>query len=142
MWAYPAPVAAADRREEVIQYGMQVYGPDHAAMACTLVTFRARSAVRDVGRALGLPPALLERLVGALDVNDPQSVAPQSVTASPPLQAVVGADLDSPLFQHLLRLVPQLDGLPRHLGIHNGGMVLSGPALSTLIPLELSLIHI
>ncbi|HQI83416.1 MAG TPA: DNA polymerase III subunit alpha [Anaerolineae bacterium] len=122
---------AADRREEVIQYVMQRYGSDHAAMACTLVTFHARSAVRDVGRALGFPPALLERLVGALDVNDPQSV-----TASPALQTAVGADLDSPLFQHLLRLVPQLDGLPRHLGIHNGGMVLSGPALDTLIPLE------
>ena len=40
------------------------------------------------------------------------------------------------MFQHLLRLVPQLDGLPRHLGIHNGGMVLSGPALNTLIPHE------
>jgi len=122
---------AADRREDVIQYVMQRYGPDHAAMACTFVTFRARSAVRDVGRALGLPPALLERLVGALDVNDPQSV-----TESPALQAAIGADLGSPLFQHLLRLVPQLDGLPRHLGIHNGGMVLSGPALNTLIPLE------
>ncbi len=122
---------AADRREEVIRYVTQRYDPGHAAMACTFVTFRARSAVRDVGRALGLPPALLERLVGALDVNDPQSV-----TESPALQATVGADLDSPLFQHLLRLVPQLDGLPRHLGIHNGGMVLSGPPLDTLIPLE------
>ena len=122
---------AADRREEVIQYMMQVYGPDHAAMACTLVTFRARSAVRDVGRALGLPPALLERLVGALDVNDPQSV-----TESPAMQAAIGAGLSSPLFQHLLRLVPQLDGLPRHLGIHNGGMILSRPPLDTLIPLE------
>jgi len=122
---------AADRREEVIQYVMQRYDPDHAATACTFVTFRARSAVRDVGRALGLPPALLERLVGALDVNNPQSV-----TESPTLQAAMGADLDSPLFQHLLRLVPQLDGLPRHLGIHNGGMVLSGPTLNTLIPLE------
>ena len=122
---------AADRREEVIQYVMQCYGPDRAAMACTLVTFRARSAVRDVGRALGLPPALLERLVGALDVNDPQSV-----TESSALQTIVDADLNSPLFQHLLRLVPQLDGLPRHLGIHNGGMILSGPPLNTLIPLE------
>jgi error-prone DNA polymerase len=122
---------AADRREDVIKYVMQRYGPDHAAMACTFVTFRARSAVRDVGRALGLPPALLERLVGALDVNDPQSV-----TESPALQAAMSAELSSPLFQHLLRLVPQLDGLPRHLGIHNGGMILSGPPLDTLIPLE------
>ncbi len=122
---------AADRREEVIRYVTQRYDPGHAAMACTFVTFRARSAVRDVGRALGLPPALLERLVGALDVNDPQSV-----TASPTLQSAIDAELSSPLFQHLLRLVPQLDGLPRHLGIHNGGMVLSGLPLDTLIPLE------
>jgi len=122
---------AADRREEVIQYVYERYGRDHAAMACTLVTFRAKSAVRDVARVLGFPPALIERLAGDLDIHDEQSVSEAEGMVSK-----FGSDLSAAPFQHLLRLAPQLEGIPRHLGIHNGGMILSGPPLSTLIPLE------
>ncbi len=122
---------AADRREEVIQYVYQRYGAEHAAMACTLVTFRARSAVRDTARALGFPPTLVERLAIALDVRRADSIA-----ESRGLVESFGADLAGEPFQHLLRIVPQLEGIPRHLGIHNGGMVLSGPPLTELVPLE------
>ena len=100
-------------------------------MACTLVTFRARSAVRDVARALAFPPALVERLAVALDVR-----RADSVRESRGLTESFGEDLAGEPFQHLLRIVPQLEGIPRHLGIHNGGMVLSGPPLSDLVPLE------
>ncbi len=122
---------AADRREEVIQYVYQRYGKDYAAMACTLVTFRARSAVRDVARALGFPPPLVERLSDSLDVGDADSVE-----GSRGLVESFGPDLAEKPFQHLLRIVPQLDGIPRHTGIHNGGMVLAGPPLCELVPLE------
>ena len=122
---------AADRREEVIQYVYRRYGEDHTAMACTLVTFRARSAVRDVARVLGFPPALVERLAGALDVGDAGSI-----DESQGLIEAFGVDLAGKPFQHLLRIVPQLSGIPRHTGIHNGGMVLSGPPLHALVPLE------
>jgi error-prone DNA polymerase len=138
---------AADRREEVIQYVYQRYGEDHAAMACTLVTFRTHSAVRDVARVLGFPPPLVERLAGAcpepvegacpepvegaLDVRDAASVE-----ESRGLVEAFGEDLAGKPFQHLLRIVPQLEGIPRHTGIHNGGMVLSGPPLCELVPLE------
>jgi len=122
---------SADRREEVIQYVYERYGADHTAMACTLVTFRARSAVRDVARALGFPPALVERLSKALDVGDADSVE-----ESRGLAETFGADMAKKPFQHLLRIVPQLDGVPRHPGIHNGGMVISGPPLCELVPLE------
>ena len=122
---------AADRREEVIQYIYERYGEDHAAMACTLVTFRARSAVRDVARVLGFAPALVERLAGALDVRDAESVA-----ESRGLVETFGEQLAGKPFQHLLRLAPQLDGLPRHLGIHNGGVVIAGPPLCEVVPLE------
>jgi error-prone DNA polymerase len=121
----------ARRREEVIQYVYDRYGRDHAAMACTFVTFRARSAVRDVARALGFPPALVERLAVGLDVRDADSVE-----ESRGLVETFGEDLVEKPFQHLLRIVPQLDGIPRHLGIHNGGMVISGPPLCELVPLE------
>jgi error-prone DNA polymerase len=119
------------RREQVIRYVYSRYGQEHAAMACTLVTFRARSAVRDTARVLGFPPALVERLAGALDVGDAHSVE-----ESRGLVEAFGADLAAAPFQHLLRIVPQLDGIPRHLGIHNGGMVLAGPPLCELVPLE------
>ncbi|MBN1249917.1 MAG: DNA polymerase III subunit alpha, partial [Anaerolineae bacterium] len=122
---------AADRREEVIQYVYNRYGRDHAAMACTLVTFRSKSSVRDTARALGFPPALIERLSDLLNVHNDQSVREAEGMVSS-----FGADLSAAPFQHLLRLAPQLEHIPRHLGIHNGGMILSGPALSTLIPLE------
>ena len=122
---------AADRREEVIQYVYERYGRDHAAMACTLVTFRTKSAVRDTARALGFPPALVERLAEILDTHDATSVSEAAGLANN-----FGADLNAPLFRHLLRLAPKLEGLPRHLGIHNGGMILSGPPLATLMPLE------
>jgi len=122
---------AADRREEVIQYVYERYGRDHAAMACTLVSYRSRSSVRDVSKALGFPQALVERLADSLDLRDERSIAEN--------QAMIdnfGSDLASKPFQHLIRLAPLLEGIPRHLGIHNGGMILSGPPLSSLIPLE------
>jgi error-prone DNA polymerase len=122
---------AADRREEVIQYVYQRYGRERAAMACTLVTFRARSAVRDVARVLGFSPALVERLARVLDVRDAESVE-----ESRGLVESFGDDTAGKPFQHLLRIVPQLAGIPRHTGIHNGGMVLSDPPLCELVPLE------
>jgi len=123
---------AADRREEVIQYVYDRYGREHAAMACTFITFRARSAVRDVARALGFPPALVERLADTLDVHDARSVRESRRL----LDSFDADQLAGRPFQHLLRLAPQLDGIPRHLGIHNGGMVLSGPPLCETVPLE------
>jgi error-prone DNA polymerase len=88
---------------------------------------------------LGFPPALVERLAGALDVGDADSVEEsrglvEEFGAGPSTGS--GQSLAGRPFQHLLRIVPQLDGIPRHLGIHNGGMVISGPPLCQLVPLE------
>jgi error-prone DNA polymerase len=122
---------AADRREEVIQYVYARYGEAHAAMACTFVTYRSRSAVRDTARALGFPPGVVERLGEAWDVRDTEDVEQARA-----LVARLGGDGVERPFQHLLRIAPQLEGIPRHLGIHNGGMVISGPPLCELVPLE------
>jgi error-prone DNA polymerase len=121
----------AARREEVIQYVYQRYGTAHAAMACTLVTFRARSALRDVGKALGLPPELLAGASSALDAYD----APD-LEQSAGLQEVLGSSRLHPTWSHALRLAQQLDGVPRHLGIHNGGMILTGAPLASRVPTE------
>jgi error-prone DNA polymerase len=99
----------ADRREEVIQYVYQRYGHDHAAMACTVVTFRQRSARRDVARAVDIPPELLE------DEERP------------------GSD---PLILQARDLCRQLKGFPRHLGIHNGGMIITAAPLADRLPIE------
>jgi error-prone DNA polymerase len=105
---------AADRRTEIIEYVYQRYGHDHAAMACTLVTFRARSALRDVAHALDLPPALLGQAQQALD-----DAVPVGGTAA--------------LAAELCR---QIDGLPRHLGQHSGGMVITRAPLAERVPIE------
>jgi error-prone DNA polymerase len=128
---------AADRREEVIQYVYRRYGEAHTAMACTFVTFRTRSAVRDVARVLGFPPSLVERLASALDARPGYYASrTECVEESRGLVEAFGTALAEKPFQHLLRIVPQLDGIPRHTGIHNGGMVLSGPPLCDLVPIE------
>ncbi len=122
---------AADRREEVIQYLYRTHGHDHAAMACTVSTFGARQAIRDVGMVLGFSEEMLDRISNSLDEH-----SAAELPSSPGLRARFGAQVDSPRWQQLLTLAARLDGFPRHLGIHNGGMVLSGSPLAEQIPIE------
>jgi error-prone DNA polymerase len=121
----------AARREEVIQYIYNRYGVERAAMACTYVTFRARSAVRDIGKALGLPPDLLDKVTTSLDIYDPQKLS-----ASKSLDETLGGRLLSDTWRHVLKLSQEIDTFPRHLGIHNGGMVIVGTAMSDRLPSE------
>lgn len=111
----------AQRREEVIQYIYATYGAEHTAMACTLVTFRTRSAIRDIGKALDLAPELVSTAVRALDHQEV-------------LKTVERADR-GPLAL-LLELSEQIAGFPRHLGIHSGGMIITGAPLMGRVPTE------
>lgn len=119
------------RREEVIQYIYGRYGRDHAAMACTFLCFRAKSAVRDVGKALGLSHELVTRATrlirgyGAGTLKDAEA-----------LQEVLGDTASAPVLQHLLALSEALEDVPRDLGIHSGGMVITGTPLLEMIPIE------
>ncbi|MBW4438998.1 MAG: error-prone DNA polymerase [Pleurocapsa minor GSE-CHR-MK-17-07R] len=121
----------AARREEVIQYVYRKYGHASAAMACTFSTFRARSAVRDVGKALGLPLEILEHVASALDTYQARDVSHSAA-----LREVLGTQLDNPIWRQITDLTGQIDRLPRHLGIHNGGMVISAAPLSQRVPTE------
>lgn len=121
----------AARREEVIQYVYQRYDHAHAAMACTLVTYRAKSALRDVGKALGMPPEVIDRAAGVVD-----AFKAADLDASPGFTEVVGARRDGELWRQLVELCAEIDGLPRHVGIHNGGMVVMGAPLSNRLPTE------
>lgn len=107
----------AARREEVIQYIYDRYGEAHAAMACTFVTFRAKSALRDVGKALGLGPDILAQAERVLEGQG------DALDAAAPLRL-------------LLDLCQQIEGLPRHLGIHSGGMVTTGAPLMGRVAIE------
>jgi len=120
----------AARREEVIQYVYTRYGLDHAAMASTLVTFRARSAVRDVGKALGLPLDAIDDIALSLDRFRDREV--ETNAAAPLFQSTLGVGMR----EQLLDFCRQIEGFPRHLGIHNGGMVITGTPIADRVPTE------
>jgi error-prone DNA polymerase len=116
------------RREEVIQYIYGKYGRERAALAATLITYRPKSAVRDVGKALGMAPDQVDRLARNLDAwGGP--VTPERLTE-------VGLDPYNPLVMRTMRLVHELLGFPRHLSQHVGGFVIARGELSRLVPIE------
>ncbi|MGR9053891.1 MAG: error-prone DNA polymerase, partial [Gammaproteobacteria bacterium] len=118
-----------ERREEVIQYIYRKYGRHRAALAATVITYRSRSAVRDVGKALGLNPAQLDRLTGSVDRWDGYRLLPDALREC-------GFDPDSPVVRRLNALVGQIRGFPRHLSQHVGGFVIARDDLSRLVPVE------
>jgi error-prone DNA polymerase len=118
----------ADRREEVIQYAYGRYGHDYAAMACTLVTFRERSAIREVGKVLGLPPEVIDHAANAHHGRN-KGALEQSFS-------VEGFNRHSSVWAQFEQLYPKLIDLPRHLGIHNGGMIITGTPLARRLPTE------
>jgi error-prone DNA polymerase len=123
------------RREEIIQYVYERYGRDHAAMATEYISFRARSAVRDVGKALGLSVEEVNRISKALggrgQVWDPEGDVPEALEAGAPV-----AGLRPRVVEDLMTLCSQIDDFPRHLGIHVGGMIISRDPLCEIVPVE------
>jgi error-prone DNA polymerase len=118
-----------DRREEVIQYIYTTYGRTRAAMTAEVISYRLRSAVRDVAKALGFSLDRVDRLAEALDVGD-------GVEDLPTRLAEAGIDPTSPACTHLTALVGQVIGFPRHLGQHVGGMVMTRGELCDLVPIR------
>ena len=118
-----------ERREEVIQYIYRKYGRERAAIAATVITYRPRSAVRDVGKALGLEPAQVDRLAKNLSWWDKRQDLNERLEE-------LGFDPRSRICTHLVRLVDQLVTFPRHLSQHTGGFVISRGPLSALVPVE------
>jgi error-prone DNA polymerase len=118
-----------ERREEVIQYIYEKYGRERAALAATIITYRPRSALRDVGKALGLSELQASRLARSMQWWDGQRIDDSRV-----LEA--GLDPDSPVIKRLLYLVREILGFPRHLSQHVGGFVISNGSLSELVPVE------
>ncbi len=117
------------RREEVIQYVYGKYGRDRAALAATVISYRLRSAVRDVGKALGLSLEQVDRLAKNLAWWDGRRVDEARLREA-------GLDPDSPLVQRVVKLATELTGFPRHLSQHVGGFVIARGPLCELVPIE------
>ena len=118
-----------ERREEVIQYIYRKYGRDHAALAASLITYRPRSAVRDVGKALGLDERFVAELAASLSWWDRPADLEQRFRAG----KLAGS---SALAAHFLRLLKDILGFPRHLSQHVGGFVITRSPISALVPVE------
>jgi error-prone DNA polymerase len=117
-----------ERREEVIQYIYQKYGRERAALAATVISYRPKSAVRDVGKALGFSLEQVDSLAGNLAWWD-GGVVPERL-------AEAGFDPENPKVRLLVQLVRTLVGFPRHLSQHVGGFVIARDRLSRLVPIE------
>jgi error-prone DNA polymerase len=118
-----------ERREEVIQYLYGKYGRDRAALAATLITYRPKSAVRDVGKALGLDLAQVDRLAGVFAWWDGRKVHAERIREA-------GFAPDNPVIARLVALVNELMGFPRHLSQHVGGFVIARDSLERMVPVE------
>ena len=119
-----------ERREEVLQYLYQKYGRERAAMTAEVITYRTKSAVRDVGKALGLSLDRVDTLAKAVEHSHDEDHAIESRMRE------VHFDPTSRLAKQLLHLVRELLGFPRHLSQHVGGMVMTRGRLDELVPLE------
>ncbi len=115
------------RREEVIQHVYETYGRDHAAMVANLVRYRPKSAIRDLGKALGIESSTIERIVKFLGyrAESIESALDQA-----------GCDRSIPVFRHLGELAVELLHVPRHLSVHPGGFLLGSEPVYTLVPIE------
>ncbi len=117
------------RREEVIQYLYRKYGRDRAALTATVISYRTRSAIRDVGKALGFDLAQVEHIGKSFAWWDSREVLTQRLSEA-------GFDPESMRVQQLVELARILIGFPRHLSQHTGGFVFARGLLSRLVPIE------
>jgi error-prone DNA polymerase len=118
-------------REKMIERVYEVYGADHAALVCAFSTYRLRSAVRDVGKALGLPLADLDRIA---KLSEPRGAASlgQELDRLPEY----AARKHTPPWCYLIEIASQLEHFPRHVTQHVGGMIISATPLNEIVPIQ------
>jgi error-prone DNA polymerase len=123
---------SGDRRERVIQYVYERYGSMGAAMTANVITYRGRSAAREVGKVLGLDAAEIDRvarLMHQFEFVDPEETFARNLREA-------GIDASDPRYLAFGRLWREIQDLPRHLGQHSGGMVVCHGRLDEVVPLE------
>ena len=122
---------SGDRRESVIQELYRRFAPHGAAMTANVITYRGRSAMREMGKVLNLPEDVISRFTDMYPHGD----FPHTLELCEQLERS-GLPVKHPRLPALLKLYPMVYGLPRHLGQHCGGMVLCSQGLNTMVPLE------
>src|SRR5881275_1190390 len=121
---------STEHREQVIQYIYNKYGWERTGMVCNVVTFQPRMAIRQVGKALGFSAELLDRLAKGVDRWFTEDVEDSMMDAVPP------PDMRPQSWQQFLELCREVIEFPRHLSIHNGGMLVTGEPLVDIAPVE------
>jgi error-prone DNA polymerase len=123
---------SGEKREKAIQYVYQRYGKLGAAMTANVITYRGRSAAREVGKVLGFDDSTLSQLAGLVHTwewKDPQDSSERQFRDA-------GLDLNNPRIRKFFQLYQLVQDLPRHLGQHSGGMVICQGQLDSIVPLE------
>ncbi len=123
---------SGDRREQVIQHVYEKYGRLGAAMTANVITYRSRSAAREVGKALSLPADQIDALAKVMnnfEFTDPNETLGRNLEAA-------GLSLHQPRMRTFAELWLRIQDLPRHLGQHSGGMVICQGSLDSVVPLE------
>lgn len=118
-----------ERREEVIQYLYNKYGRERTALTGAMITYRPKSALRDIGKAMGLSLDQVERLAKNISWWDGRQIRPERIIEA-------GFSPDNPLIAKLLEFAHLIVGFPRHLSQHTGGFVIAQGKLSRLVPIE------
>jgi error-prone DNA polymerase len=122
---------ARDIREQLILQVYKRYGYEHAALVCSFATYHLKSAVRDLGKVLGLPAPAIDKLAKLSEGGMASSVRRELATL-PEFQG----QAEGPMWQHLMQLAEQIDGFPRHIGQHVGGMIISSRPVVELVPVQ------
>ncbi len=121
---------STEHREQVIQYIYEKYGWERTGMVCNVVTFQPRMAIRQVGKALGFSAELLDRLAKGVDRWFTEDVEDSMLSSVPP------PAMRPQSWQQFLELCREVIEFPRHLSIHNGGMLVTGEPLVDIAPVE------
>ena len=118
-------------REDVIQYVYEKYGFEYVALACTFITYRVRGALREVGKVFGIPNRILDRMSRLTEGRNVSSAFDKIDELEE-----FASYASRPIWKHFREHVEAIIGIPRHLSMHPGGMVITSCNLSTLVPLE------
>jgi error-prone DNA polymerase len=125
---------STDHREQVLQYVYEKYGPDRTGMVANIVTFRPRMAIRQVGAAMGFPETLIDKLGTHTDGWYMADVESTLVSAGVGINP--GGTLTNYAWQQFVDILRRIEGTPRHLSIHVGGMLVTGEPLVDVVPVE------
>jgi error-prone DNA polymerase len=127
---------SGDQRERVIQHVFAKYGQQGAAMTANVITYRTRMAVREMGKVVGLAPETIDTLARRLSRLDLGVNGPENSDALVARIGEAGVDPTAPRIVRLVELVNAVQGLPRHLGQHSGGIVIAAGRLDEVVPIE------